>query len=53
MAESAALTNLAFAALQFTFTFQMSAYLKILQRYFETKLPTDRNIYQQHKVLIQ
>ncbi|KAK9507962.1 hypothetical protein O3M35_007718 [Rhynocoris fuscipes] len=53
MAESVILTNLAFAALQFTFTFQMSAYLKILQRYFETKLPADRNIYQQHKVLIQ
>ncbi|KAK9507960.1 hypothetical protein O3M35_007716 [Rhynocoris fuscipes] len=53
MPESVILTNLAFAALQFTFTFQMSAYLKILQRYFETKLPADRNIYQQHKVLIQ
>ncbi|KAK9507959.1 hypothetical protein O3M35_007715 [Rhynocoris fuscipes] len=53
MAESVVLANSAFGILQLTFTFQISAYLKILQRYFETKLPADGIIYQQHNVLIQ
>ncbi|KAK9507956.1 hypothetical protein O3M35_007712 [Rhynocoris fuscipes] len=53
MAESAVLTNLAFADIHLTFACQMSAYLRILQRYFETKGPADRMIYQQHRVMIQ
>ncbi|KAK9507006.1 hypothetical protein O3M35_008842 [Rhynocoris fuscipes] len=37
----------------FVFTFQMSAYLKILQNYLETKGVKDVKIFQQHKLLIE
>ncbi|KAK9507952.1 hypothetical protein O3M35_007708 [Rhynocoris fuscipes] len=53
MAESAVFANLTFAILHFTFTIQMSTYLKILQSYFETKGPADESIYRQHKVIIK
>ncbi|KAK9507954.1 hypothetical protein O3M35_007710 [Rhynocoris fuscipes] len=53
MAESAVFANLPFAIFHFTFTIQMSTYLRILQKYFETKGPADKSIYRQHKVMIQ
>ncbi|KAK9505794.1 hypothetical protein O3M35_009778 [Rhynocoris fuscipes] len=38
---------------QFIFSFQMSAYLKILQHRLETKGAADKSIYEHHKTVNQ
>ncbi|KAK9507955.1 hypothetical protein O3M35_007711 [Rhynocoris fuscipes] len=51
--ESSILGNFGFTIFHITFALQMSAYLKILQKYFETKGPANKEIYEQHKVILK
>ncbi|KAK9510103.1 hypothetical protein O3M35_004958 [Rhynocoris fuscipes] len=39
--------------LDFSFSFQMSAFIKILQNYLTTKDLQDKKIYELHQVIIQ
>ncbi|KAK9505799.1 hypothetical protein O3M35_009783 [Rhynocoris fuscipes] len=50
---SACLLYATCGAFQFTFTYQMSAYLKVLQNRLINNGPTDKSIYQQHNTLNQ
>ncbi|KAK9506473.1 hypothetical protein O3M35_008409 [Rhynocoris fuscipes] len=43
---------ISFQVLQFLITFQMSAYLKVLQNRIETYGPTDRSTYEHHKSIL-
>ncbi|KAK9503500.1 hypothetical protein O3M35_010045 [Rhynocoris fuscipes] len=43
----------AFSVLQFLVTFQMSAYLRVLQNRIETNGPRDKQIYYHHKTIIE
>ncbi|KAK9507948.1 hypothetical protein O3M35_007704 [Rhynocoris fuscipes] len=53
MVESLVAANSTFGYLQFTFAFQVSAYLKILKKYFEIKGPADDNLYKVHTSLLK
>ncbi|KAK9505751.1 hypothetical protein O3M35_009735 [Rhynocoris fuscipes] len=43
----------AFGIIQCTFTFQMTAYIRVLRDHLEYNGPRDSGIYQQHKLLIR
>ncbi|KAK9505783.1 hypothetical protein O3M35_009767 [Rhynocoris fuscipes] len=42
-----------FGCVQFTFTFQMRAYLRVLRNHLENDGAKDSSIYQRHKLYIQ
>ncbi|KAK9505777.1 hypothetical protein O3M35_009761 [Rhynocoris fuscipes] len=44
---------LSFSVMELTFTFQFSAFLKVLQNRLDTKGPADKTVYQHHRDLIQ
>ncbi|KAK9505775.1 hypothetical protein O3M35_009759 [Rhynocoris fuscipes] len=52
MSLSMLVVFLSFCVMEFTFTFQFSAYLKVLQTRLETKGPADKTIYRHHLDLI-
>ncbi|KAK9505776.1 hypothetical protein O3M35_009760 [Rhynocoris fuscipes] len=52
MLVSMLMVFLPFCTMEFTFTFQFSAYLKVLQTRLETKGPADKTIYRHHRELI-
>ncbi|KAK9505766.1 hypothetical protein O3M35_009750 [Rhynocoris fuscipes] len=46
------MAHVVFASVMLTFTFQISAWITILQRYLETRGPVDQKIYKYHETLI-
>ncbi|KAK9505772.1 hypothetical protein O3M35_009756 [Rhynocoris fuscipes] len=53
MTVSTVIIYVSFCVFQFTFTFQISAYLQILQYRLETQNPKDKTIYYHHQTVMQ